>query len=1176
MHSIVLRGSILAFGLVLAAPASAQFAPETLVQLGHAKAADVPLPNLDVRLDAQGLPVEFVRTANASALDAVRRRARELERARLAFDVPMLSVEEHEFFATPHWIGSTLRFLTPPSDLAPRDVVATFVARHPALFEIGPADLADAPLTRDFRTAHNGVTHLTWQQRVDGLDLFGCVLKANVTRDGELINASSSFLPAPAGGWVLPAERLTALDAVRAAAANVGVRLSADPEGSAPEGASERRSWSSTAFRAAEPATSERIAFAWTRERVVPAYRVQISKPGTSDLYEVLVDATDGTILQRVNHTKYFGGTEDCSFRVYTSDSPAPGSPGNATPNGVQFPFVGRSLVTVTGASVASASPNGWIDDGVNETRGNNVDAHLDLNADNIADVPRPAGLPYRVFDFAQDNTQAPSTYRPAAVAQFFYLGNRYHDKLFQLGFDEPAKNFQVTNFSGQGTGNDAVQADVQDGSGTNNANFGTTGTDGSTARCQMFVFTGPTPDRDGDLDADIVYHEMSHGLSIRLHDGTVNGTQSGGMGEGWSDFFGLCLNAEAADDPNAVYTTGGYATYQLTAGFVDNYYYGIRRFPYSTDLNKNPQTYADIDAAQQAYPPAVPRSPIIGNTANEVHNVGEVWCVTLWEARANLIAAHGFVGNDEIMQLVVDGMKLSVNNPSFVNARDAILQADLVNNGGTNLSYLWTAFAKRGLGFGAVGATGSTSTGIVESFVVPSLVIFNYPSGKPTQLLPAQPTTVLVDVTGLGSQTPIAGTGQLFVSINGGAFGATPMTELTPNHYQATLPAANCFDSVAWYVSVNTNTGTEVDPSGAPAVRNTASVFTSVATFAGDTFETNQGWTGGVVGDNATTGVWTRVDPIGTTSGGNQVQPEDDHTSAPGTTCWVTGQGLAGGASGTADVDGGRTTLLSPAFDLSSASGARMSYWRWYSNNSGAAPAADTFRVDVSNDGGTTWVNAETVGPATDNGGGWIFHEIDVASFVPLTANVRVRFVAEDIGSGSIIEAAIDDFQITRTECVSGPVGAFCAGDGTLATACPCANNGATGRGCANSVNANGGVLAASGTTNPDTMVLSGSGMPLNVSAIYLQGSAIASAGIVFGDGVRCVDGTLIRLATKLNVAGASQFPDVGDPLLSVRGGVTPGSGVTRAYQTYYRNSAAAFCPPETFNVTSGWALVW
>ncbi len=1176
MHANVLRGSLLAFGLILAAPASAQFAHETLVHAGRANAADAPLPFFDVRLDAQGLPVELVRASKSSAFDAVRAKARRAELDRLAFDLPMFSFEEHEFFATPQWVGSTARFLTAPAELAPRDVVATFVGQHPALFEIGPADLADARVTREFRTQHNGATHLTWQQEIDGLELVGCVLNANVTKKGELINVSSSFLPTPEKGWNLPAARLSALDAVRAAAANVGVRLSTDPEGSAPQGGSDRQSWSSSAFLPTEPATTERVAFAWMRERVVPAFRVQLSKLGTADVYEVLVDATDGTILQRVNHTKYFGGTEDVSLRVYTSDSPAPGSPGNATPNGFQFPFVSRNLVTITGASVSAESPNGWIDDGVNETRGNNVDAHTDLNADNVADVPRPAGSPYRVFDFAQDNTLAPSTYRPAAVAQFFYLSNRYHDKLFQLGFDEPAKNFQVTNFSGLGAGNDAVQADVQDGSGTDNANFGTTGTDGSTGRCQMYVFTGPTPDRDGDLDADIVYHELTHGLSIRLHNGTVNGTQSGGMGEGWSDFFGICLNTVSTDDPNAVYCTGPYATYQLSATFVDNYYYGIRRFPYSTDLNKNPQTYADIDTAQQSYPGSVPRSPVIGNTANEVHNVGEVWCMTLWECRANLIAAHGFVGNDEILQLVVDGMKLSVNNPSFVNARDAILQADLVNNGGANLSYLWAGFAKRGLGSGAVGATGSTSSGIVESFTVPSLVIFTYPAGKPAQLLPAQATTFNVDVSGLGTQTPIPGTGLLWTSINGGAFTSSPMTEVTSNHYLATLPPASCFDTVAWYASVNTSTGTQTDPAGAPTARNSATVFTSVTTFADDTFETNQGWVAGAAGDTATTGIWTRVDPNGTTSGSAQVQPEDDHTSAPGTICWVTGQGTAGGAVGTADVDGGKTTLVTPTFDLSGAPGAKASYWRWYSNNSGSAPAADTFRVDISNDGGTNWVNVETVGPATENGGGWIYHEFSVANLVPLTANVKLRFIAEDAGTGSIIEAAIDDFQITRAECVSGPVGAFCAGDGSLATACPCGNVGAAGRGCANSVNASGGVLAASGTTNPDTMVLAASGMPLTVSAIYLQGDLIASAGLVFGDGVRCVDGSLVRLGTKSNVAGASQFPDVGDPLLSVRGGVTPGSGVTRAYQTYYRNSAAAFCPPETFNVTSGWAIVW
>ncbi|MBI5361873.1 MAG: M36 family metallopeptidase [Planctomycetes bacterium] len=1177
MKSILFSGSVLAFGLVLAAPVRAQFDPMTLVTHGHAKAEQVPLSYYDVRLDEQGLPAPFVRESKRNALTAAQRRARAAEIARIGFDVPMLRTEEHEFFATPQWVGSTLKLLTPPSSMAPRDVVATFVARYPALFEVGPAELGEARIAREFRTDHSGATHLTWQQQVEGLDLVGCVLNASVTKHGELINVSSSFLPTPSGGLALPAARLSALDALRAAGANVGVRLATDPEAGAPEGTSELRAWSSNDFRPNEAVTTERIAFAWTRERLVPAYRVTLPKAGVADTYEVLVDATDGTILQRSNHTKYFGGTEDVSFRVYTSDSPAPGTPGPATPTGFQAPLVARSLVTVTGASVAAWSPNGWINDGTNETLGNNVDAHTDLNADNVADLPRPAGVPYRVFDFAQDNAQAPTAWRPAAVAQFFYLSNRYHDKLFSLGFNEPAKNFQTVNFSATGTGNDAVQADVQDGSGTNNANFGTTGTDGSTGRCQMFVFTGPTPDRDGDLDADIIYHELTHGTSIRLHNGTVNGTQSGGMGEGWSDFFGLCLGAEAGDAPAGNYSTGGYTTYQLAAGYVDNYYFGIRRFPYSTDLNKNPQTYADIDVAQQNYPPAIPRSTVIGNTANEVHNVGEVWCGMLWECRANIVASLGFpAGNDLIMQLVVDGMKLSVNNPSFVNARDAILQADLVGYGGAHLGDLWTGFAKRGLGFGAVGATGSTSAGIVESFVVPSLVTFSYPTGKPTQLQPGLPTAFGVDVSGVGGQTPTPGTGQLQVSVNGGAFAPVAMTENTPNHYTATLPASSCFDQLRWYVTVGSSSGTQVDPAGAPGAFNSSTVYTSVTTFLADDFETNQGWTVGAVGDAATTGVWLRADPVGTLSGATEVQPENDHTNAPGVQCYFTGQGLVGGATGTQDVDGGRTTLTTPVLNLSSVVGAKVSYWRWYSNNSGAGAAADTFRVDISADNGANWVNAETVGPTTQNGGGWIFHEFDVSSFITPTATVRVRFVAEDIGTGSVVEAAIDDFLVTRVECVSGPVGAFCAGDGTLATACPCGNNGTAGRGCANSVNAAGAVLAASGTTNPDTMVLTASGMPLTVSAIFLQGSTIASSGIVFGDGVRCVDGTLVRLGTKTNVGGASQYPDVGDPLLSVRGGVTPGSGVSRAYQTYYRNSAAGFCPPETFNVTNGWALVW
>src|SRR5262249_2698995 len=107
------------------------------------------------------------------------------------------------------------------------------------------------------------------------------------------------------------------------------------------------------------------------------------------------------------------------------------------------------------------------------------------------------------------------------------------------------------------------------------------------------------------------------------------------------------------------------------------------------------------------------------------------------------------------------------------------------------------------------------------------------------------------------------------------------------------------------------------------------------------------------------------------------------------------------------------------------------------------------------------------------------------------------------------------------------------------------------------------------------DDVVLVGVGMPATASCIYLQGDDVAD--LPFGDGVRCVGGNLLRLRTRDNVGGASTFPDSTDTItLSQRGGVTPGSGQRRYYQTYYRNAAASFCPPETFNVTNGVLIDW
>ncbi|MBI5362767.1 MAG: VCBS repeat-containing protein [Planctomycetes bacterium] len=156
----------------------------------------------------------------------------------------------------------------------------------------------------------------------------------------------------------------------------------------------------------------------------------------------------------------------------------------------------------------------------------------------------------------------------------------------------------------------------------------------------------------------------------------------------------------------------------------------------------------------------------------------------------------------------------------------------------------------------------------------------------------------------------------------------------------------------------------------------------------------------------------------------------------------------------------------------------------------------------------------------------------------------------------------------------------AFCFGDGT-GTACPCGNSGGLGRGCANSVNANGAVLTVTGVPSitTDTLVLHSTGMPNSAapSSLYLQGTAQDNGGLgtPIQDGLRCVTGTIVRLGTRPNAANQSQYPDAGNQIISIRGGITV-PGTTRYYQVFYRNAATAFCPPGTANWTNGLAVTW
>jgi hypothetical protein len=192
---------------------------------------------------------------------------------------------------------------------------------------------------------------------------------------------------------------------------------------------------------------------------------------------------------------------------------------------------------------------------------------------------------------------------------------------------------------------------------------------------------------------------------------------------------------------------------------------------------------------------------------------------------------------------------------------------------------------------------------------------------------------------------------------------------------------------------------------------------FAAQSVAVSDSFEAPSGWTVGAPGDTAFTGVWNRGAPQATSS-----QPGADVTPGAGTDAWVT-DFASGGSDGAADVDGGATSLISPVYDLSGVNEAVVGYWRWFSNDAGASPNEDVFRVFVSNDGGASWSVLEEVGPGgVEASGGWFEASIRIDQVLPLSDAVRFKFVAEDAGSGSLVEAAIDDLSITVLEtCCPG-----------------------------------------------------------------------------------------------------------------------------------------------------------
>lgn len=253
-----------------------------------------------------------------------------------------------------------------------------------------------------------------------------------------------------------------------------------------------------------------------------------------------------GTIVSVVDYVA------DASYNVYKL--------------GINDPSDGARTIE-TDPAITSASPDGWHTSGTSSytaVRGNNgiAQENWDAGSDFLNNQRADGGTSLN-FNFPFDLTNTtPRSYISAATAQLFYTANAYHDFLELLGFTEAAGNFEDVNTSVGGVGNDAIQLNAQDGAGLNNANFATP-VDGQRPRMRMYLWNVvPGPQRDGDFDNGVIIHEFTHGLSNRLTGGPsrsscLNAAESGGMGEGWSDFFATAIRIKPTDTRAKDYPMG-------------------------------------------------------------------------------------------------------------------------------------------------------------------------------------------------------------------------------------------------------------------------------------------------------------------------------------------------------------------------------------------------------------------------------------------------------------------------------------------------------------------------------------------------------------------------------------------------------------------------------------------
>ncbi len=652
---------------------------------------------------------------------------------------------------------------TPVSAEEGEAIARAHLMDNAASYGVSRDDMATLRVTDNYADDITGARYIYFVQTVNGLTIYNAVINVTLLPDGSVLfvgNRTINDIGERAGGAT---PTLSAREAIDAAARALQLDYtSATVTRIETIGGTERVEVYSGGDLSLE-SIPVRLVYMPVKGELRLAWDLNIFQQDARHWWSVRMDAATGELLDKAdwgvsenwdallndpNHiptdadpaTNATFATEIVapyapsfvgSYRVY--EIPVE-SPNHATP---LPPADGRVLVA--NPDLPSASPFGWHDTNgaagaeFTTTQGNNAHAYTDTDGNNLPDAgSSPDGGAGLLFDFPLDLTQQPSTYRPAAVTNLFYWNNLMHDIPHLYGFTEAAGNFQENNYGNGGLGSDYVNAEAQDGGGINNANFFTP-PDGLNPRMQMFLWNLTAPQRDGDLDNGIIAHEYGHGISNRLTGGPANVAclqNAEQMGEGWSDWQSVLLTMRPGDTATTNRGVGTYVLNQPTTGV------GIRPAPYNTNFAVNNYTYSNLPGM------AVP------------HGVGFVWNTMLWEMNWELINVYGFEaniydtspitegGNILAYRLVSDGMKIQPCLPGFVDGRNAILAADVALTGGDNECTIWTAFARRGLGFSASQGSSASSTDGTAAFDLPPQCTGGptatpSPSPSPTATLP-------------------------------------------------------------------------------------------------------------------------------------------------------------------------------------------------------------------------------------------------------------------------------------------------------------------------------------------------------------------------------------------------------------------------------------------------------